>query len=79
MKLEKKDINLFKVLNQSKSGLDLIDYLERTIAELFDPNTLTKDNLDMRKETANFIKSNLIDRIKLSSKDKPISDPNDYL
>ena len=77
MRLTERDLNMLSALNQSEIGRDLLDYLDREKASLFDPGTLTKENLDAKKETALFI-TELQNRIKLINKDKA-ADVNEYV
>ncbi len=79
MKLNERQVNLFKNLNQSQTGKDLADYAEQVINELFNPEELTTDNLQGRKDAANFIRRHFIDRIKLSGKESSPVNPNDYI
>ena len=78
MKLNDKDVNLFRVLNKSAQGRDLIDYLERLKRELFNPETVTPENLTGRKDMVKILNEDLINRIKLVNEDR-VNNPNDYI
>lgn len=65
MKLTQQDIELFKSLNNSGVGRAIVDYLTRLNAEILDPETLTAENVESRKEAIKQIKTHLVDRIQL--------------
>ncbi len=70
MKLNENDIQLFKDLNSSSSGKALLDYLERLKRDIFNPENLTKENLDSKKEVARIIDEDLINRVKLVNQER---------
>lgn len=65
MKLTDQDIKNLKVLHESETGRWLLDYLERLLLEMFSPESLSVENLPIKKEAREIIKKELIDRIKL--------------
>jgi hypothetical protein len=64
MILKEKDIEMFKTLSQSETGKWLSDFLERLNKSLFEPETLTTDNLEARKSAKVIIEKEVINRIK---------------
>lgn len=68
MKLTDQDIELFKQLNISGVGKALLDYLARLEQAILDPVTLSKDNVEARKEAIETIRENITDRIRLANK-----------
>ncbi|MBK9272786.1 MAG: hypothetical protein IPM48_14470 [Saprospiraceae bacterium] len=79
MKLSENDIKLFKALNKNEYGKLLVDYLERLRIDMFNPEELTKENLEARKDTAEKIKNEIIDRIKLVQKEKKPTPKNQFV
>lgn len=68
MKLTDQDIELFKQLSTSGVGKALLDYLARLEQAILDPVTLSKDNVEARKEAIETIRENITDRIRLANK-----------
>jgi hypothetical protein len=79
MKLTEQDKKLFETLNRNEYGKLLVDYLERLMVDMFNPEELTKENLDARKDTAGKIKNEIIDRIKLVQKEKQTTSKNQFV
>lgn len=74
MRLNEKDSELFKTLNKSTLGKDLVDYLERVISYTCDVRNMTdEDSAESVKKAANVIQVNVIDKIKLRSPIKEVS------
>ncbi len=73
MKLTEEDIRLFRSLNKTETGMQLLDYLERLIHSMLDVSTLSKENVEAKKEAVMSIKENLIDRIELVNHPKESS------
>lgn len=67
MKLNERDIEFFQALNQGSTGTWLLDYLDRAKLEMFNPETLTAENLTSKKEAWRFVEEHLINRIKLQN------------
>ena len=67
MKLTEQDIELFKNLSVSGVGKALLDYLGRLEGAILDPVTLSKDNVEARKEAIETIRENITDRIRLAN------------
>lgn len=77
MKLTEQDIEMFKSLYGGNLGRQLSDYVERLKHYLFDPNTLTEQNLNSRKEAVKIIDEYLIKKIQLQNPNKT-TDLNEY-
>lgn len=77
MRLNQDEIELFKQLSGSGTGKGLLSYIRRLQADLFEPKTLTKDNLEARKETAAALEE-FADRIKYAGEDIKKDDVDPY-
>jgi hypothetical protein len=79
MKITENDKKLFEALNKNQYGKLLVDYLERLIASMFDPETLTQDNLESKKQASKVISDEIIDRIQLVMKKKDSKGKNQFI
>lgn len=57
-------MDLFKVLATSEIGKSLVLYLEEELNSLFDPKTLTVQNLEPRQEAERWIREKILNPIK---------------
>ena len=78
MKLNEKDIKLFRDLHDTAMGNGLVDYLERQLDEICDIRNVVKGQEEVIKEVAKIIKANLIDLIKLTEKERSVT-KNDFV
>lgn len=68
MKLNEKDVNMFKQLHESDNGKQLVNYLQRLVGEVCDSRTWAdgEDKVHANK-TAKVLQENLIDKVVLRS------------
>lgn len=78
MKLTDSDKKIFETLHSSEVGKWLVDYLQRLSMDIFNPDEVTIDNINSRKDTIAVIKKELIDRIVLIHKSEPTKGNNHY-
>jgi hypothetical protein len=68
MKITEKDIEQFKALNGSGTQKWLVDYVERLVNEVYDVRNISVADLEARKEFAQLLKTEFIDRLNLTTK-----------
>lgn len=78
MTLNEKDKKLFEAMTISETGRLLTDYINRAKADMFDPETLTPENLPAKKEAWSFIENYILSRLGNFPKDKK-GEPNQYM
>jgi hypothetical protein len=59
MNLTDKDKSLFRRLHDG-DGPELIDYIRRLKVDLFNPDVITKDNLDVRKDALKLMDEHIV-------------------
>jgi hypothetical protein len=65
-----KDLKMFKDLHGTELGKNLLDYFERLKVEVFNPEVVTKDNFDSRKEALGILEKYFIEKIRLQNPEK---------
>jgi hypothetical protein len=68
MKLTEEERQFFSNISQTETGKLLLSYLAKLKNELFNPQTLTKENFDARKEAFTIIEESLEKPIKVGGK-----------
>lgn len=73
MKLTRQDIEMFKSLNLSGTGKWLAEYISRLNQFVLDPETLSAENVEARKEAIRIMKSHILDRIQMANVEVSVS------
>jgi hypothetical protein len=61
--MDERFLEMFRTLNKSGLGKDLIDYIKSLRWEIFSPESLTPENLLARKEALEIMEKYLVQRI----------------
>lgn len=66
MTLTEKDVQLFRALNQSETGRQLLDYLDRLLAHLADVRYMKAEEMLVRKDAISLLEQHVVEHVRLS-------------